>query len=228
MITITERPSSDKFKARVNVVLKRPVYKTSYNTNLLNLVDNDFDFKYVEFQPLDYNDDAYTSNLTSLVAYYLYIMLGIDADTFSKNGGTLYYEKARAVVNAASSSPDKGWQAYENFKNRYWLVENLLNASYGQFRSGLYSYHRLGMDLMSDNMDLGRTGIIDCLENIQNVNRNKIGLYIVTLFLEAKRDELINIYSQASPMDKTKAVNILKEIDPANVAKYLQITQPPK
>jgi len=228
LITITARPSSDQFDAKANIVLKRPVYKTSYSTNLLNLVDNDFDFKYVEFQPLDYNDDAYTSNLTSLVAYYLYIMIGMDADSFSKMGGTLFYEKARAVVNAAQSSPDKGWQSYENFRNRFWLVENLLNSSYSSYRNGLYSYHRLGLDLMSDNMDLGRTGVSDCLENMQTVNRNKIGLYTITLFLEAKRDELINIYSQAAPMDKTNAVNILKEIDPANVAKYSQITQSPK
>lgn len=103
LITITERISSDQFKGRINVVLQRPVYKTSYNTNLLNLVDKDFDFKYVELEPLEYNDDVYTSNLTSMVAYYLYIMLGIDADSFTKLGGTPYYEKARGVVNAAQN-----------------------------------------------------------------------------------------------------------------------------
>ncbi len=225
MITVTDRPSSDQFSAKVNVILQRPVYKTSYNTNLLNLVDKDFNFKYVEYQPLDYNDDAYTSNLTSLVAYYLYVMLGVDADTFTPNGGTPYYEKARSVVNAAQNSADRGWKAYESLKNRYWLVENLMNNSYSQFRDGLYSYHRTGLDLMGENMDLGRSGINDCLEGIQRVNREKNGLYIVQLFIDAKRDELINVYSQASPMEKTKAVNILKEIDPANSSKYQQIMQ---
>jgi hypothetical protein len=223
MITITERISSDQFKAKVNVVLQRPVYKTSYNTNLLNLVDKDFDFKYVEFEPLDYNDDAYTSNLTSMVAYYLYIMLGLDADSFSKSGGTLYYEKARAVVNAAQNSPDRGWKAFESQKNRYWLVENLMNNTYSGFRDGLYSYHRTGLDLMSENMDLGRSGVNDCLENLQKVNREKTGLYITQLFLDAKRDELINIYTQAAPMDKTKIVNIMKDVDPANSSRYQQI-----
>jgi hypothetical protein len=223
MITITDRPSSDQFKGKINVVLQRPVYKTSYNTNLLNIVDKDFDFKYVEFQPLDYNDDAYTSNLTSMVAYYLYMMLGVDADTFSKFGGSLYYEKARAVVNAAQNAPEKGWKAYESLKNRYWLVENMMNSSYSAFREGLYSYHRLGLDLMSENIDLGRSGVNDCLENMQKVNREKTGLYIIQSFIEAKRDELINIYSQAAPLDKTKAVNILKEIDPANASRYQEI-----
>jgi len=225
MITITERTSSDQFKGKINVVLQRPVYKTSYNTNLINLVDNDFTFRYVEYAPLEYNDDAFTSNLTSTIAYYLYVMLGIDADTFSKTGGTPYYEKARAVVNAAQNAPDRGWKAFESQKNRYWLVENLMNNTYSQFREGLYSYHRGGLDIMSENMDLGRAGVNDCLESIQRVNREKTGLYIIQLFIEAKRDELINIYSQASPMDKTKAVNILKEIDPANSSKYQQIMQ---
>jgi hypothetical protein len=223
MITVTERVSSDQFKGKVNVILKRPVYKTSYNSDLLNLVDKDFDFKYVEFEPLEYNDDAYTSNLTSMVAYYLYVMLGIDADSFSKLGGTLYYEKARATVNAAQNSSDRGWKAFESLKNRYWLVENLLNNAYSPFRDGLYSYHRTGLDLMSENMDLGRSGVNECLENLQKVNREKTGLYITQLFLDAKRDELINIYSQAAPMDKTKIVNMMKEIDPANSSKYQQI-----
>jgi hypothetical protein len=228
MITVTERVSSDQFKARVNVVLKRPVYKTSYSTDLLNLVDKDFDFKYVELEPLEYNDDAYTSNLTSMVAYYLYIMLAVDADSFTKFGGTPFYEKARAVVNSAQNSPDRGWKAFESQKNRYWLVENLMNNTYSAYREGLYSYHRMGLDLMSDNMDLGRSGINDCLEDVQKVNREKTGLYITQLFIDAKKDELINIYSQASPMDKTKAINVLKEIDPANSSKYQQIMQTSK
>lgn len=223
MITITERVSSDQFKGKLNVILQRPVYKTSYNTNLLNLVDKDFDFKYVEFEPLEYNDDAFTSNLTSMVAYYLYVMLGLDADSFSKSAGTPYYEKARAVVNAAQNSTDRGWKAFESQKNRYWLVENLMNNTYSAFRDGLYSYHRTGLDLMSENIDLGRSGVNDCLENIQKVNREKTGLFITQLFLDAKRDELINVYSQAAPMDKTKIVNIMKEIDPANSSKYQQI-----
>ncbi|MEI6061312.1 MAG: DUF4835 family protein [Bacteroidota bacterium] len=223
MITVSDRPSSDQFNAKVSVIMQRPVYRTSYNTNLLNLVDKDFNFKYVEYEPLEYNDDAYTSNLTSMVAYYVYIMLGIDADSFSKMGGTPYYEKARGVVNAAQNSPERGWKAFESLKNRYWLVENLMNNTYSPFRDGLYSYHRTGLDLMSENMDMGRSGINDCLEDLQRVNREKNGLYVVQLFIDAKRDELINIYSQAAPMDKTKAINILKELDPANSSKYQQI-----
>jgi hypothetical protein len=225
LITISDRLSSDQFKGKINIIVQRPVYKTSYNTTLLNYLDKDFDFKYVEFEPLDYNDDTYTSNLTSVLAYYVYIMLAVDADSFSKFGGTPYYEKARAVVNAAQNAPERGWKAFESMKNRYWLVENMLNSAYSPLREGIYQYHRLGLDIMTDNLDLGRSAINDCLENFQRAGREKPGLFTLQLMMDAKRDELMNVYSQASPMDKTKAVNILKELDPANSSKYQQIMQ---
>jgi len=228
MITISKRISSDQFIGKMNLVIQRPVYKTSYNTNLLNIRDDFFNFKYVEFEPLDYSDDAFTSNLTSLVAYYVYMMLGVDGDSFSKFGGTPYFEKARGVVNAAQNTPEQGWKAFESLKNRYWLVENFLNSSYSPLREGLYNYHRLGMDLMSENMDIGRSGVNEFLESLQKVNREKPGLYAIQILLDAKRDELINIYQQAAPMDKTRTVNILKEIDPANSSKYQQIMQQSK
>ncbi|HNX43507.1 MAG TPA: DUF4835 family protein [Bacteroidales bacterium] len=223
MLTITERVTSDQFKGRLNLVLKRPVYKTSYNTNLLNYVDEAINFKYVEYEPLVYNDDAFTSNLTSVVAYYLYVFLGLDADSYSNMGGTPYFEKAKAIVNTAQNASESGWKAFESTKNRFWLVENLLNGAYSPLREGLYQYHRLGLDVMSDNIDLGRSAVSDCLDNFQRAYRQKPGLFILQLMMEAKCDELINIFSQAAPMDKTKAVNILKEIDPSNSSKYQKI-----
>jgi len=225
MITINDRLSSDQFKGKINIVLQRPVYKTSYNTTLLNYLDKDFDFRYVEFEPLEYNDDVYTSNLTSVIAYYIYVFLAVDADSYSKFGGTPYYEKARAVVNAAQNAPERGWKAFESMKNRYWLVDNMLNGAFSSLREGIYQYHRLGLDIMTDNIDLGRSSINDCLENFQRAGREKPGLFTLQLMMDAKRDELINVYSQASPMDKTKAVNILKELDPANSSRYQQILQ---
>jgi hypothetical protein len=223
MIAISERLSSDQFKGKISIVLKRPVYKTSYSTTLLNYIDKDFDFKYVEFEPLDFNDDIFTSNLTSVLAYYVYIFLGMDGDSYSRMGGTPYFEKARAVVTAAQNATEKGWKAFETTKNRYWLVENMLNSAYSPIREGIYQYHRLGLDIMTENIDLGRSAVNDCLENFQRASREKPGLFVLQLMMDAKRDELINIYSQASPMDKTKAINILKELDPANSSRYQQI-----
>lgn len=225
MITITDRISTDQFKAKMNLVVQRPVYKTSYTTNLLNLQDENFDFKYVEYEPLEFSEDVFTSNLTSLVAYYVYMALGIDADSYSRFGGTPYFEKARNVVNAAQNTPEKGWKAFEALKNRYWLAENFLNSSYSPLREGLYNYHRLGLDVMTENMDIGRSSVSEFLESLQRVNREKPNLFMVQVVLDAKRDEIINIYQQAAPMDKSRAVNILKEIEPSNSAKYQQILQ---
>lgn len=225
LITINDHPSSDEYRAKLNVILQRPVYKTSYNSSLFNYADNDFKFRYVEAQALDYSDNTYTSNLTSVIAYYLNIFLAMDADSFSSMGGTLFYQKAQDIVNAAQSSNEAGWKAFESQRNRYWMVENYLNPSYTKLRESLYKYHRLGLDVMADQIDQGRNSINETLENLRQVYRERPGLFILQLLLEAKRDEIINIYSKASPADQTKAVNILREIDPSNGNKYQQILQ---
>lgn len=207
----------------MNIALRRPVYKSSYNTALLNYIDKDFEFKYVEFQALEYSDNVFTSNLTSAIAYYMYMFLGLDGDSFSRFGGAPYYEKAQNIVNMGQNAREKGWKAFESQKNRYWMIENLTNPAYSSVREAMYKYHRLGLDVMSDDVEAGRVAITESLELLRKANRERPGLFILQLFLEAKRDEIVNIYSQASPMDKTKAVNILKEIDPANSSKYDKI-----
>jgi hypothetical protein len=222
LITISERVSSDQFLGKLNIVLQRPVYKTSYNTTLLNYVDKDIDFKYVEYEPLIYTDDVFTSNLTSVIAYYLNIMLGIDADSFTKLGGTPYYEKAKAIVNTAQNANEKGWKGFESMRNRFWLIENLLNGAYTPVREGIYQYHRLGFDLMAESLEAGRSGVTMAMENFLKAYREKPGLFLLQMIMDAKRDEIANLYSQASPMDKARVLDILKEIDPANTNKYQQ------
>lgn len=223
LITITERVSSDEFKGKINIVIRRPIFKTSYNSPLFNYIDNDFSFRYIEYQSLDYDENSFTSNLTSVIAYYVNIVLGLDADSFSPFGGSPYFEKAQTIVSTAQNATEKGWKAFESQKNRYWLVENLLNTSYSPAREAMYKYHRLGMDVLTENVETGRASITESLELLRNVNRQKPGLFLLQLIMDAKRDELVNIYSQAAPMDKTKVVNLLKEIDPANSNKYQKI-----
>lgn len=225
LVTVSQRVTSDQFQAKINVALRRPVFNASYNTPLLNYIDKDFEFTYVEYQPLDFSDNTFTSNLTSTIAYYLYMFLGIDGDTFARMGGSQYYAAAQNVVNLSQNAREKGWKSFESQKNRYWLVENLTNPTYASVREALYKYHRLGLDVMSEDVERGRASINESLELLRKANRERPGLYILQLFLEAKRDELINIYSGASPMDKTNAVNILKEIDPANAARYQRILE---
>ncbi len=222
-IMITEELSSDEFKARINLVLKRPVYGTSYTTTLFNFQDQNFQFQWQEGQTLEYEDNRFTSNLTSTIAFYIYIFLGLDFDSFQMMGGNPYFEKAQQIVSSAQGAREPGWKSFESTRNRYWLAENLTNSSYANVRKFSYQFHRLGLDLMQDNLERGRQGTTSALETLQRAYREKPNLYVLQLIMEAKRDEFINIYSQAAAMDKTKAVNILKEIDPAKSADYDRI-----
>lgn len=224
-ITITEEISSDEFRGRINLVLRRPVYGTSYNTTMFNYLDNDFEFQWQEGQPIEFIENSFSSNLTATIAYYLYIFLGLDFDSFKLMGGSPYFEKAQGVVNTAQNAREKGWKAFESMKNRYWLAENLNNSSYSKIRKFWYEYHRKGLDLMQDNLEKGRQGILSALETLQMAHREKPNLFLFQLIVEAKRDEFINIFSEAAPMDKTKAVNILKEIDPSHANDYQKILQ---
>ncbi|HNQ59110.1 MAG TPA: DUF4835 family protein [Bacteroidales bacterium] len=220
LIQISERLSVDEFKGTMNVVLRRPVYKSSYNSILLNHVDKDIQFNYVEFEPLDFQESAITSNLTAILAYYAYILIGLDFDSFSLYGGTPFYEKAQTIVNMAQNLPQKGWKSFESMRNRYWLAENFNNTSYNKIRQFIYQYHRQGLDLMAENVDQGRTNIIESLELMRQAYRDKPNSFLLQLILDAKRDEFINILTGAPDQDKVKAVNLLKEIDPANSTKY--------
>ncbi len=223
LINITERISTDEFKGTLNIVLRRPVFKTNYNSVMLNHVDRDFQFSYVEFEPLEFSETTFTSNLTSTLAFYTYIFLGLDFDSFQKFGGTPFYEKAQSIVNAAQNAAEPGWKAFEGTKNRYWLLENLTNSSYAPLREFLYKYHRQGLDMMFDNLETGRSNIAEALKLLERANQERPGLFLTQLILEAKRDEIISIFSEAGPMEKPEVVNILKEIDPANSSKYQKI-----
>lgn len=223
IINITEQSSMDEFKATAQIQSSRPAYNSSYNSTILNYSDEDWLFRYVENQPLEYSDNESRSNLTSLLAYYVYIMLGLDYDTFSLYGGTSFYEKARLVVNNASNQPGKGWKAFDGTKNRFLLVDNLLDNNFKPLREVLYKYHRLGLDIMSQNIDNGRKEISTCLPLLQKVSKDRPNSMALNLFFLSKQEELVNIFSRALPNEKPKLVQMLSEIDPANISKYQQI-----
>lgn len=220
VITINEWDGSNNFKAEAQIQSSRPVYGSTYNSTILNINDKDFDFSYSEGQPLDYSDQNYISNLTSVLAYYAYIITGLDYDSFTKTGGIPYYTKAQAIVNFSQNTPNTGWKAFEGLRNRYWLAENLLNKTYNPIREALYEYHRNGLDLMADNQSKGRKNIFSTLPQLQKLDKQKQGSMLPQLFFTAKSDELINVLSGSAPQDKLKAYNILTEIDPANISKY--------
>ncbi len=220
LITIDERISVDEFKGKINLILRRPTYNTAYNSPLFNYVDNDFRFEYIEYQALDYSENSYTSNLTSVIAYYVNVFLGLDFDSYSLYGGTPFFESAQAIVNTAQASAYAGWKAFESTRNRYWLVENLLNPAYQSLRKFSYEYHRNGLDIMSEKAAEGRSHISRNLNLLRTTYNERPGLFLLQLLVEAKRDEFINLYSEGSNTEKTNAINILSEIDPANSTKY--------
>ncbi len=226
MLTLSEQIGSDEFKGSIQIQSRRPVFGTSYNTTMLNIVDNNLHFRYVEFDQLEFSENRHDNNLTAILAYYAYVILGFDYDSFSYLGGTEYFQLAEKIVNNAQNATERGWKAYEgNRKNRYWLVENVLNSRYRPLREVYYKYHRLGLDRMSDKLAEGRAEIAEVLTNVQRVYREKPDpqMYYLQLFFDAKSDELVNIFSESFPAEKTRVLNILNEVDNANASKYNRI-----
>ena len=223
MINVTERLSTDEFKATIQIQSRRPVFSTSYNSPLLNYIDKEFTFRYVEFQPLDYNETQFQNNLVSVVAYYTYIMLGFDYDSFSPQGGTPYFQKAQNIVNLAQNAPETGWKAFEGTQNRYWLTEEILNVQFAPLRECMYLYHRKGLDAMSEKLAPSRIQILEALKKLRKVNQDKPSSFALQVFFLAKSDEIINIFQQANPDEKSQVVSLLSEIDPANYSKYEMI-----
>lgn len=227
IFTLTEQISSDEFSGTLQIQLKRPVYNSTYNSTVLNFIDNNIRFRYVEFQPLEFDPSTYRSSLVSILAYYAYMIIGFDYDTFSPLGGTEYFALADKIVSNAQSAPEAGWKPYDGSrnKNRYWLVKNILDKEYEDVRVFLYQYHRNGLDLMESRIADARTSIAESLKLIQQVYRKQPDpyLYLLTLVTDAKADELVNIFSGSFPDEKSRVVEILIEIDAANRTKYEKI-----
>lgn len=224
-ITIKERTDANSFSGELNMALRRPCYKASYTTPVFNYLDQKFTFEYTDGQPLDFSLNTHMSDLTSTMAFYVYMFLGLDFDSFSLNGGQPYFEAAQQIVNNAQSSTQSGWKAFDGNKNRYWMVENMTNNSYAPLRKFMYEYHRLGLDVMSEKPDEGRAAILNALEYLQAVHATYPTCFFLQLIVEAKRDEIINVFSQGTQQEKTQATNIMKQIDPSQSSRYDQILQ---
>lgn len=224
-ITLSEM-SGDTYTGTMTIQLQRPIFNTNYKSPVLNLQDKNIKFTYEEGAPLEYAENSNLSQLTSLIAYYLNIFLALDFDTFSLNGGEPYYTLAQGIVNACQTATEPGWKSYETGqRNRYWMTENLTNPTYSKLHEFLYKYHRLGLDVMSESVDVGRASVLDAIRDLQKVNSQKSNIYIVQIFVQAKADEIVNIFKEATPVEKTEVVRLMKQLDPSNSAKYNAINQ---
>ena len=220
IINLTEWDGGSNFKAEAQIQSTRPVYGTTFNSTIFNYSDKEFGFNYTEGQPLDYSDQNYINNLSSLLAFYANVIVGLDYDTFSKLGGNPLFSRAQTIVNNTQNAPFTGWKAFESLRNRYWLAENLTNKAYNPIREVLYNYHRQGLDIMHDNQSKGRKEIIGILPQLQKIDKQKQGSVLNQVFFTAKADELVNLLSQSDPRERMNAYNILSALDPANVTKY--------
>lgn len=220
VITITGWDGNSNYSAEAQIQSSRPVFGSSYYSTILNINDKDFDFNYNEGQSLDFSDQNYISNLSSLLGYYAYTIIGLDKDSFSKLGGTQFYARAQNVLNVAQTAGNKGWKAFDGLRNRYWLNENLLNNGFKELRVFIYDYHLNGLDLLQENPTNGTKKIISILPTLQQMDKQKLGSIFPNAYFSSKAEEITNVLSLADPLDRIKAYNLLSEIDPANINKY--------
>ncbi len=222
-IQITERVSNDEFKGSIQVQSRRPVFNTSYFSPMLNINDENFQFRYIEYQPIEFRETGTNPNLAAMLAYYAYLIIGMDYESFAPNGGNPYFQIAQSIVANQQNSPERGWRAFESTRNRYWITENLNKPLFQPLREYIYEYHRSGMDLMSERKEDAISNIMDGLEDLKKVRNEQPNSYLLQIFFFTKSDEFVNVFSMAFPEEKTRAVNLLNELDPANGNKYQQI-----
>jgi hypothetical protein len=226
ILTIQDQPSIGQFKANAQIQIVRPVYGASYETILLNFADRDWEFQFTQGQPMDFNDNRFFSNITSLLAFYAYVAIGLDYDSFSVLGGTDHFRKALNIVNNAQNSGGTGWGQFQNRRNRYWLIENLaINNQYEPVRRGIYAYHMNGIDRFKQDPDLAREVIKTVISEIQEVNRILPNAILIIAFMDAKNDEITNVFSKGPINIRKDVYNELLKLDPTRRSKYQKLVQ---
>ncbi|NQX91469.1 MAG: DUF4835 family protein [Flavobacteriales bacterium] len=223
-LTISEAPTQTSFRGSLQIQSSRPVYNSDYKTPVLTVNDNDVTFNFADNQILQWSIDQHRDNLTSLLAYYAYMIIGMDYDTFSNQGGTDYFLKAQTIVANAQNAGDTGWRANEGQRNRFWLVENILSQSFTPLRECLYNYHRHGFDKLYTDTDTSRETIKQSLMVLREVHKVRPSSYNIQLFFVAKSDEIINLFQPASEEVKSELGPLLKLLDPGNIQKYQQLS----
>lgn len=220
-IGLTEMSSPTRFKANIQIQSMRPVYGASYESVLFNFFDKDWDFEYTLGQNIEYSETANNSELANLLSYYLYMVLGMDFDSFALKGGTVYYDKAFQILNNAQATAlSKGWRANDGANARYWLIENINSPQSQIIRETNYIYHRKGMDYMTTDDKNGRIKIMEVLDMIKKMNDIKPSTLVMRTFFNTKDVEITNIFTDAPISEKNRVSEILKELDPTNTDKY--------
>jgi hypothetical protein len=230
LLNIDQDLGNNLYKAKLTVQAARPIYNTAYESPIMNFIDESFTFRYIEFQPVEFNEnriqgnDPLAANITAVLAYYVNIILGLDYDSFSIRGGDLYFQRAWNIVNNAPENRDiGGWKSFESLRNRYWLAENINNNRFALLHDAIYSYYRLGMDLFFDNEDAGRKGMLNSLNFLNTINTDNPNSMFLQFFFQGKGNELMKVFSKATPEQKAKAREILMKLDITNASLYKEL-----
>lgn len=219
-LTVSEAVGSTVFKGSMQVQSSRPVFNSDYNTAVLLVNDGDIQFEWLDNSNILFNPGQHRDNLSSLLAYYAYMILGMDYDTFSLEGGTPYFLQAQAIVANAQNAGERGWKASQGKQNRYWLIENHLSQTFRPVRTCLYNYHRKGLDVLFDDVEGARLTMAEALIDMRSTNRIRPGSYNIQVFFLAKSDEIINVFGPAPDAEKARLIPILKQLDPGNIQAY--------
>lgn len=222
LLTITSY-ENDNFSGTIQIQSNRPVFNATYESPVFNYQDKLFSFKYLEFQPLFFNENVFESNLTAVINYYVFIILGIDADTFEINGGTPYFRQAQRIVNLAQGSGYSGWQQVDGNRTRWELVDNLMSNTFGQYRVAMYNYHRLGLDLLVDKPINAKQSVLTCMKLFESLNNSRPNSFVLQTFFDAKSEEIANVFSGGPKTDVVGLVNTLNKIAPLYANTWSQI-----
>ena len=230
LISIDQELGDNIYKASITVQASRPIYNSAYESTLINFIDNDVTFRYVEFQPIEFNEnrvqgnDPVAANLTAILAYYVNIILGLDADSFTARGGDIFFQKAQNIVNnAPEASNISGWKTFDGVRNRYRLVENLMDSRFNLIHDAIYSYYRKGLDQFYDNEELARTGVMAALNYLTVLNKDNPNSMVLQFFFQGKSNELVKIYTRAKQDVKVQARDMLVKLDIANTTVYKEL-----
>jgi hypothetical protein len=230
LITIDQDLGNNMYRGKMTIQAARPVYNTTYDSPIMNFQDENVVFRYVEFQPIEFNEnrvqgnDPMVANLTAILAYYANIILGLDYGSFSLRGGDEYFKKAWNIVNNAPESKEiTGWKLFESLRNRYWLAENLNSTRYTLIHDALYNYYRSGLDVFFENEDAGRTGVLNSLNFLNTINLESPGSMIMQFFFQGKSNELVKLFTKASTEQKARARDYLTKLDITNANAYKEL-----
>jgi len=214
---------NDRFQASIQVSSSRPVYNSTYSSPVYNYNDRDFNFQYLEFQNLVYNPIQFESNLISVLSFHVFMILGMDADSFILNGGDDYFAQAQTITNYSQQLNGQGWKLEDGLQSRFALIDNLLSPTFKEIRSTMYNYHIGGLDLMSDSSKKGKTEVINAITELQKTHSRRPNSFLMRVFFDAKSDEVMDILSGGPSVNITKAIDVLNKIAPMHSQKWRNI-----